>query len=93
MDTQKIGLNDYKFDQDSGATHDGSTLSKRIQEIANLSVRCRDSDGERHGVDHNCIACKPWLILKRINENEEKKRSLTDAALPLGGVAAPTQDF
>ena len=46
-------------------------MNKRIQEIAQLSVRCRDSDGERHGVDHNCIACKPWLILKRINENEE----------------------
>eukprot|EP01084_Bolivina_argentea_P111055 198257_1 len=55
----KIGLNDYKFDIGKNDTFE-DTIN---------NMRCRDSEGERHGVDHNCIACKPWLIS---NENEQE---------------------
>lgn len=36
-----------------------------------LSIRCRDSAEERHGVDHHCTGCKPWLILQRLEQERD----------------------
>eukprot|EP01084_Bolivina_argentea_P272452 463893_1 len=44
----KLGLNDYQFD-----------AFEELNQI--LSVRS-GTGGERHGVDHECMACKPYLM-------------------------------